>query len=279
MFSVISEPFGRALQDCVRHDRARTWGSGQARMNYPVLFGGSGLSWVVLLDDVNAATTAQGNPCPWNATDQRYEPDTTTTYTVSDPTGGRWYGLKGQWVLCRSGKLTGTSYPNWEIVWAANRFEFELSGDLTPALSGGVAAYPLNTSGAADTTRSTITIYDAPEGNRRALGKTTAGTGARGKAWWNPDRTSPQWEIETIFNLAKMIQVATPSNVAAGATFELTSCTVLDDGQNPCSNANSITVTNWNQQLCSGVTATCIQNGSGFLVIDADCPPSGGCST
>jgi len=275
MFQGISEPFGRALQDCVRNDRARTQGSGQARMNYPILFGGTmGLRWVSSWGDVNDATTANGNPCNWNATDNRYEPDTTTTWTINDPTGGLWYGLKGQWVLCQKGKLTGTSYANWEIVWAPNAFDFELLGDLTPG--GSVTAYPLNGSGAADTTRAALTIWDLPEGNRRALGKTTAGTGARGKTEWNPPMA--QWEIKSIFNMAKMIQATAPANVDASATFDVTTCTVLDDGQNPCAGSRSITITNWNQQLCSGVLATCIQAGSGFLVIDADCPPSGGCT-
>ena len=85
--------------------------------------------------------------------------------------------------------------------------------------------------------------------------------------------------------VAKLIQITAPYNEAASATFQVQSCTVLDDGQDPTggSGGNSINITNWSLQLCSGATAVCVPDGSGvtgnYMVIDADCPPGGSCSS
>jgi hypothetical protein len=74
---------------------------------------------------------------------------------------------------------------------------------------------------------------------------------------------------------------APSANVAADATWTTSSgVTVLDEGADPTYGGSvTLTMTNWSLQLCSGNTAYCVRTGATtFRVIDAPCPPSGGCA-
>ena len=122
------------------------------------------LRWVSLSGDVHGSTTSTGYLCNWSVASSAYAVSTQQV-TVVDTTS-RFYGLKNQWVLCRGNYQSSTPHGIYEIVWAPNVFDFELSGNISPG--GSAAAYRLNASGTADTSDPTITLYDLPEGNRRA---------------------------------------------------------------------------------------------------------------
>jgi hypothetical protein len=114
--------------------------------------------------------------------------------------------------------------------------DFELLGDLTPG--NYAAAYPMKTDGTGpDLSQATFSVYDAPEGCRRAWGRTTMGTsglnhGARGKAYLNSGTST--WEILSIQALSETIKVSIGSSgVAAAATFSSTALDVMDEGQDP----------------------------------------------
>ena len=193
------------------------------------------LRWVSLSGDVHGSTTSTGYLVNWSVASSAYAVSTQQV-TVVDTTS-RFYGLKNQWVLCRGNYQSSTPHGIYEIVWAPNVFDFELSANLSPG--GSAAAYRLNASGTADTSDPTITLYDLPEGNRRALGSATMTNshGARGKAHWNTDLTTPQWEIVECAQQAQFIMVgctssSTPS-IAGGTTFTGTNLKVLDRGQDP----------------------------------------------
>ena len=129
---------------------------------------------------------------------------------------------------------------------------------------------------------SQVTVWTPAGRVVRALGSDDvgSGSGARGAigcARYNPRRGA--LELLECQKLAQMIRVTAPANVAASLSFTVTSCTVLDDNQNPCEGGREVTITNWPQQVCSGVVCTCLADGSGgYFVIDADCPPGGGCT-
>jgi len=168
---------------------------------------------------------------------------------------------------------------------AAGPVAFELYDDFTP---GSVDKYvwTLNSDYSRNTGagHATVKVSDEVLKNVRAYGSNHTGfSSARGALGFyivGTDTSHPN-QILNIQRLAKAIKVTAPSNVAANATFTVTSCTVLDDGQDPCggSDGASITITNWPQQLCSGSVAKCYANGSGgWDVWDGDCAPSGGCT-
>lgn len=270
--------------------------------------------WVQLRSDVsNSGTTGStaptqpgtGNPCPWNTTSNRYAVDTTKTYTIVDTTGGLWYGIGGtatgalcQWVLCRPSSFpapsgatyqdsNGNPYPVYEIVWAPNAFDFELLGSsgtfaITPG--GSSTCYPMKPDGSGpDTshTSPTLTVYDLPEGNRRACGSAfmTNSHGARGKAIYNTG--TQQWEIDSCQTISQKIKVSIGSGcVAAGTLFTPTALTVMDPGGQDVSNggAHYPSCTNYSTYIgnCSGVASgiVCLWDESvpGYLVVDAPCP-------
>ena len=178
-----------------------------------------------------------------------------------------------------------------DLVWAYVRFPaymlipFEWKDDITPGGSG--EAYPmLPDLSDADTNADTFTVYDDILNDARAFGRDHQGfdKGARGWAISYPVDGSVHAELVNMQRVAKLIKITAPYDESPGATFQVQSCTVLDDGQDPTggSGGNSINITNWSLQLCSGATAICVQNGGGttgnYLVIDADCPPSNGCN-
>jgi len=166
---------------------------------------------------------------------------------------------------------------------------FELYDDFTPGATDKYV-WLLKDSGSGTLVRDTTTgsgtikVSDQVLGDVRAYGSHHTGwsstSGAKG--FFVPGADGKN-QIVSIRRLAKMIRITTPSGsggYAANATISgITSVTVLDDGQNPLGDASSISVTNWNQATCNGVTCICVADGSGgYLVIDADCPPSGGCT-
>ena len=249
------------------------------------------LRWVSLNGDVYSSTTATGYLCNWSVTGSAYSVSSNQV-TVVD-TAKRFYGLKNQWVLCRGNYQSSSPYGIYEIVWAPNVFNFELQGDLAP---GGYAqAYPLNASGAADTTHATIPVYDSPEGNRRALGSTTmsASHGARGKAHWNTDLTSVKWEIVECQQQAQLIMVACPSSStpSIGASTSIANTyftsgnvtgapgvTVLDRGQDPSNGTGVISgIVNYTSPIqaaggnVSGIICTWNETAGLWYVIDGPC--------
>jgi hypothetical protein len=168
----------------------------------------------------------------------------------------------------------------------------ELKTSLAPSSPPTVAqllattatAYLIDSSGTR-ISDSLVNVQTKPGCPLRALGAddVSGGRGAIGRAAYSDAigaLGNGTLEIVSLQALSKMIQVTATANVAASATFTVTSCTVLDDGQSPCAGGRTITIANWAQQLCSGAVATCLPDGSGnWFVIDAPCPPGGGCTS
>jgi WD40 repeat protein len=178
--------------------------------------------------------------------------------------------------------------PVWALVripaGSASLTACELYDDFTPGATDKYV-WTLNSDYSRNTSagHATVKVSDEVLGDVRAYGSNHTGwSSTRGAMGMYVAGTDGKNQIVAIRRLAKMIMVTSPSgsNTAAGATFTVTSCTVLDDGQNPCSESASITIHNWNQQLCKSVAnVVCLANGDGtWRVIDADCPPSGGCT-
>jgi len=150
-----------------------------------------------------------------------------------------------------------------------NKYVWTLNDDYTRNTSAGQA---------------TVQVSDEVLGDVLAYGSNHSGwSSTRGALGFYAAGTDGKNQIVSIRRLAKMIKIITPTGsggfAANGTISGITSVTVLDDGQNPLGDASSISVTNWNLPICNDVTATCLADGSGgYYVIDADCPPSGGCT-
>jgi hypothetical protein len=163
---------------------------------------------------------------------------------------------------------------------------FELYDDINPNDTNKYA-YPAKSDYSdADTSATQVQVSDLWLGDVRAFGRNHVGAssgfkGARG--WYLPGTFGGYMNpIVTIRRLAKMIKVMTPSGTGGfPASVSIAGCTlvaVLDDGQDPSAGNGTITVGNWEQPVCNNVTMTCLHDGSGhYYVIDAPCPPSGGC--
>lgn len=207
------------------------------------------------------------NTSEWKTHDDEYMLDVSDAGSspgVGDKIVCYWNRQRGMFVPCGAVGLT----------------PFELYDDITP---GGteVEAWLLDPSTLErDETLDKVEVADGILGDVRALGTVTkAGgtpsTGARG--WFIPIGGVNQ--IVAIQRKAKMIVVANTASghaaVAAGTTtFTATLTRVCDDGQNPLVGAaTSLTVTNPGMEIDDNAAdITCVQDGSGYRIVDAPCP-------
>lgn len=166
------------------------------------------------------------------------------------------------------------------------RTAFELYDDITPGTQGKYV-WTLNPDYTRNTTagHTKITVNDDVLQDVRAYGSRHSGwSTTRGAMGFYETGTNGKNQIVAIIRLAKQIKITVPSNQTASATFTVTSCTVLDDGQPPQGqDSAAIFIENWPQDVCGGVVAYCQfdpslnSNLGGWRIIDADCPPGGGC--
>jgi hypothetical protein len=173
-----------------------------------------------------------------------------------------------------------------QVERVANEGAFELYDDMTPGGSNKYAYSMKADLSDADTSATMIQVSDGVVGDTLAYGRNHSGFTRGARGWYQYHAGSGKNQIIVCQKLAKMIQATagapSGSYIAADAIFTVSSCAVLDDGQNPCGTSATITIKNWGLKVCLGQTVTCQKAPAAasfdYFVIDTACPPTGGCT-